>query len=122
LLKTFWAGPHGWRDDQRPDGTVVWTDPHGQTYLTRPGSYGLFPSLCRPTAPVALSDAQRAAAAAKQPACGLTMPRRRHTRAQHITTEHARNRERIEDRGNDRAEADFASRPRPPGNDDPPPF
>jgi Domain of unknown function (DUF222) len=126
LLKTFWAGPHGWRDDQRPDGTVVWTDPHGQTYLTRPGSYGLFPSLCRPTAPVILTTAEKAAVAARQPACGLTMPRRRHTRAhnraQHITTERARNRERIEDRGNDCVEADFPSRPRPPGNDDPPPF
>ena len=62
----------------------MWTDPDGQTHLTRPGSYGLFPQLCRPTAPVVLSAAQRAAAAAirAQPAHGLAMPRRRRTRDQ----------------------------------------
>jgi hypothetical protein len=104
----------------------VWTDPHGQTQLTRPGSYGLFPSLCRPTAPVILTTADKAAAAARQPACGLTMPRRRRTRAQnraqHITTQRARNQQLIEHRGKDRPEARFPARPRPPGNDDPPPF
>ena len=52
LLKTFWAGPKAWRDTQRPDGTVVWTDSSGQTHTTRPGSYTLFPKLCEPTAPV----------------------------------------------------------------------
>ena len=52
LLKTFWAGPNGWRDRQLPDGTVIWTDPDGQTHVTRPGSYELFPKLCEPTAPV----------------------------------------------------------------------
>ncbi|MGE2816407.1 DUF222 domain-containing protein [Mycobacterium heidelbergense] len=46
LLKTFWTG---WRDEQRPDGTVVWTSPAGQTYTTRPGSRLLFPILCLPT-------------------------------------------------------------------------
>ncbi len=35
-----------------PDGTVVWTSPHGQTYTTHPGSRLLFPTLCKPTAPV----------------------------------------------------------------------
>jgi hypothetical protein len=84
LLKTFWGGRCGWRDEQLPDGTVLWTDPHGQTHLTRPGSYPLFPQLCRPTAPVVLSTAERAAAAAAQaqPGPGLAMPRRRRTRAQ----------------------------------------
>ena len=48
LLKTFW----GWRDQQQPDGTVIWTSPQGQTYTTHPGSRILFPTLCRPTAPV----------------------------------------------------------------------
>ena len=47
LLKTF----GGWHDQQWPDGTVVWTSPHGQTYTTHPGSRILFPTLCRPTAP-----------------------------------------------------------------------
>ena len=47
LLKTF----GGWHDQQLPDGTVVWTSPHGQTYTTHPGSRLLFPPLCKPTAP-----------------------------------------------------------------------
>ena len=84
MLKTFWAGPNGWRDEQRADGTVVWTDPHGQTHVTRPGSYGFFPQLCRPTAPVDLSRAQLAAASATgaQPGHALAMPRRKRTRAE----------------------------------------
>ena len=53
LLKTF----GGWHDQQSPDGTVVWTSPHGQTYTTHPGSRILFPTLCRPTAPVTPCDA-----------------------------------------------------------------
>jgi hypothetical protein len=82
LLKTFWAGPDGWRDHQLPDGTVVWTDPHEQTHVTRPGSYALFPQLCKPTAPVTVSAAAMAAATQTQPASRLAMPRRRRTRAQ----------------------------------------
>ncbi len=27
LLKTFWNGAKGWRDRQRPDGTIIWTSP-----------------------------------------------------------------------------------------------
>jgi hypothetical protein len=30
LLKTFWAGANGWRDEQLRDGTVIWTAPTGQ--------------------------------------------------------------------------------------------
>ena len=85
LLKTFWAGRHGWQDRQLPDGTVIWTDPHGQIHTTRPGSYSLFPKLCEPTAPVALSAAQRAAAAEHHTGSGLTVPRRKRTRAQDKT-------------------------------------
>jgi len=44
LLKTFWCGPNGWRDEQMPDGTIVWTSPAGHVYRTAPGS-----SLFRPT-------------------------------------------------------------------------
>jgi hypothetical protein len=29
LLKTFWGGPDGWRDEQHPDGTITWTTPSG---------------------------------------------------------------------------------------------
>jgi len=46
LLKTFWTA---WSDEQRPDGTVIWTSPSGHTYTTRPGSRLLFPSLCMAT-------------------------------------------------------------------------
>ena len=31
-----------------PDGTITWTSPNGQTYVTRPGSRLLFPALCLP--------------------------------------------------------------------------
>ena len=74
LLKTFWPG---WRDRQLPDGTISWTDPEGRTHVTTPGSRLLFPELCQPTAPVT--------GAAEPPvnhAPGLTMPRRKTTRAQ----------------------------------------
>jgi hypothetical protein len=81
LLKTFWGGPHGWQDRQLPDGSIIWTSPHGRTYTTEPGSKLLFPSLCTPTAPVMIT-ADEARAQAAQHNCGLTMPRRQRTRAQ----------------------------------------
>jgi hypothetical protein len=81
LLKTFWGGPNGWRDRQLPDGTIIWTSPHGQTYVTEPGSKLLFPSLCTPTAPVTITD-EVAEQARAQNNPGLTMPRRQRTRAQ----------------------------------------
>ncbi|MDT5304263.1 MAG: hypothetical protein QOG79_7975 [Mycobacterium sp.] len=73
LAKTF----GGWRDRQLPNGTVVWTSPEGQTCTTYPGSRILFPSLCKPTAPVA-----RVNVPAAEPSRGLMMPRRKTTRAQ----------------------------------------
>ncbi|GLP73007.1 hypothetical protein TUM20983_01170 [Mycobacterium antarcticum] len=74
LLKTFWPG---WRDRQYPDGTVEWTAPDGQTHVTTPGSRLLFPDLCQPTAPVTGATQPPASHAP-----GLTMPRRKRTRAQ----------------------------------------
>jgi hypothetical protein len=74
LLKTFWPG---WFDRQLPDGTILWTDPEGCTHVTTPGSRLLFPELSEPTAPVT--------GATHPPvnhAPGLTMPRRKTTRAQ----------------------------------------
>ena len=105
-----------------PDDTVIWTSPGGQTYTTYPGSRLLFPCLCMPTAPVrAPADAQKA-----EPSRGLMMPRRKTTRAQdrakRIDAERARNRELRENLGNDCDDAYFPSRPRPPGDDDLPPF
>jgi hypothetical protein len=73
LLKTFC----GWLDRQSPDGTVVWTAPSGQTYTTHPGSRLLFPTLCKPTAPVSAP-----AVVAVEPNRGQMMPRRTNTRAQ----------------------------------------
>jgi hypothetical protein len=116
LLKTFW----GWLDRQLPDGMVIWTAPSGQTYTTYPGSRLLFPTLCKPTAPIGAP-----AVVAVEPNRGLMMPRRKNTRAQdrakRIEAERARNQEMRENPGNC-DDAYFPSRPRPPGNDDPPPF
>jgi Domain of unknown function (DUF222) len=73
LAKTFW---NGWRDEQLPDGTVIWTTPAGQRYTTMPGSKLFFPAWNTTTAelpPMALPP----------PDAGRTvkMPRRRRTRA-----------------------------------------
>jgi Domain of unknown function (DUF222) len=75
LLKTFW----GWRDKQLPDGTVIWSLPSGQTYVTSPGSAILFPALTAPTGDLP------GTAARSNDRCGertAMMPRRRRTRAQ----------------------------------------
>lgn len=74
LLKTFW----GWHDEQLPDGRVVWTSPHGRTYVTRADGAMHFGGLAAPTAP----------APAPRPAperCGdksVLMPRRQRSRTQ----------------------------------------
>jgi hypothetical protein len=75
LLKTFWCGTGGWRDEQLPDGTVVWTAPTGHTYRTQPGSALLIPSLCKTTGTLNVirhhSDSTRRT---------TMMPRRKRTR------------------------------------------
>ena len=76
LLKTFWRGQSGWREEQLADGTVIWTAPDGRTHTTTPGSRLLFPELCEPTARVVATEAPASHTA------GLTMPRRRTTRAE----------------------------------------
>jgi len=76
LLKTFWGGQKGWRDQQFDDGTVVWTAPDDRTHVTTPGSRLLFPELSQPTKTV------RAIGVPARHASGLTMPRRRTTREQ----------------------------------------
>jgi hypothetical protein len=73
LFKTFW----GWHDEQLRDGTVIWTAPTGDKYVTHPGSALIFPGLCAPTAPLTTAppSAER---------CGdktAMMPRRTRTRA-----------------------------------------
>ena len=77
LLKTFWGGQSGWREKQLDDGTIVWTAPDGRTHTTTPGSRLLFPTQSEPTAQIVATGTPRANHTA-----GLTMPRRRTTRAQ----------------------------------------
>jgi hypothetical protein len=87
LAKTFW----GWHDRQLRDGTVIWTSPVGETFVSTPGSALLFPSLCAPTGTLT----------PQKPGlfCGnreAMMPRRTRTRTQdraaRIATERKRNR------------------------------
>ena len=75
LLKTFWTG---WCDEQRPDGTIVWTSPSGQVYTTRPGSRVLFPTLCLPTAELSTAPTEYRQSGDR----GIMMPARRRTREQ----------------------------------------
>ncbi|SOX55532.1 HNH endonuclease [Mycobacterium ahvazicum] len=75
LLKTFWTS---WHDEQRPDGTVVWTTPNGQTYVTRPGSSLLFPALCLPTGELPTAPRSDHPPGGR----GVLMPRRHRTREQ----------------------------------------
>ncbi|MEU0496783.1 DUF222 domain-containing protein [Mycobacterium sp. NPDC006124] len=75
LLKTFWGGENGWREGQLDDGTIIWTAPDGQEFITTPGSRLLFPELSKPTATVTTTGRPVAHTT------GLTMPRRRITRA-----------------------------------------
>ena len=61
---------------QLPDGTIIWTAPSGQIYTTHPGTRLLFPSLCKPTAPISAPANAPTVDASR----GLMMPRRKHTR------------------------------------------
>jgi hypothetical protein len=115
LLKTF----GGWSHRQLPEATMLWISPSGQTYTTHPGSRLLFPTLCKPTAPVPPT----ASAASGAPKRGLMMPRRTTTRAderaKRIHAERARNRELRENPETACPDTYFRSRP-PPDGDDPP--
>ncbi|MGP4059040.1 HNH endonuclease signature motif containing protein, partial [Mycobacterium sp. 4D054] len=123
LAKTFWDG---WRDEQLPDGTVIWTTPAGKRYTTVPGSRVFFPGWNTTTAklpPMTLPppDFDRSA----------RMPKRRRPRAaedaaritaerEHNAAQRARDRERA-----DAADRNRWTRPPPPPHpdgDDPPPF
>jgi len=75
LIKTF----RDWRDQQLPDGTVIWTSPAGHTYVTTPGSALLFPGLCAPTGDLAPPNRTPTDRCAERTAM---MPKRRRTRAQ----------------------------------------
>ncbi|MGC2655555.1 MAG: DUF222 domain-containing protein [Mycobacterium sp.] len=77
LLKTFWTGSNGWRDEQRPDGTVIWTSPTGHTYTTTPGSKLLVPALSLPTGRSLPAPPVKAQCMDR----GAMMPTRKRTRA-----------------------------------------
>ncbi|WP_244962245.1 HNH endonuclease signature motif containing protein [Mycolicibacterium duvalii] len=77
LLKTFWYGPGGWRDEQHPDGSLIWTAPTGHTYITKPGSRLYFPSAAITTADLPPPPTPPPGYAAGT----LKMPRRRRNRA-----------------------------------------
>jgi hypothetical protein len=88
LLKTFW----GWRDKQLADGTVIWTLPSGQVYVTSPGSAILFPALTVPTGdlpePAPASEIRRGERTAMMPTRRRT---RSQQRSQRITAERNQN-------------------------------
>ncbi len=113
LLKTFW----GWRDRQLADGTVIWTLPSGQTYVTSPGSAILFPALTAPTGdlpePSPTPDDR----------CGdrtAMMPTRRRTRDQQRS--HRITAERNLNRNNRLARRRAYTYGRAESDDEPPPF
>ncbi len=111
-MKTFW----GWRDEQLPDGTVIWRLPGGHTYVTTPGSARLFPSWCAPT-----GDPPTTEAATER--CGersAMMPQRRRTRAQDRAARIAA--ERNHNRKTRLAAQTAQPTPPPPHDDEPPPF
>jgi hypothetical protein len=118
LLKTFW----GWGDKQLPDGTLIWTSPSGQTYITTPGSALLFPNLCAPTGdlpPIETPTNERCADRA------ATMPTRRRSRAQnhaaYIAAERRHNRTTRQARQHARETTSVGPAP-PDSDDEPPPF
>ena len=118
LLKTFW----GWRDKQLRDGTVIWTSPSGDTYVTTPGSALIFQSLCAPTGGLPAPEPRPPETCSDRTAM---MPTRRRTRAQNrahrIAEERKQNRH---DRLARRAENVDYFGLTPPGHEDedPPPF
>jgi hypothetical protein len=120
LAKTFW----GWQEKQLPDGTVIFTLPSGQTYVTTPGSALLFPSLCAPTGKLELPQLLVADRCADRTAM---MPKRRRTRAQNraqrIEAERRQNRQAREARrkARDAYHAELFT-PTEGGDGEPPPF
>jgi hypothetical protein len=78
LCKTFRGGPNGWRDEQLPDGTVVFTAPTGHAYTTKPLSALVLPSWDTTTAALPPPDRRKKPKADP----GTAMPKRKRTRQQ----------------------------------------
>jgi hypothetical protein len=116
-MKTFW----GWSDQQLPDGTLIWTAPSAQTYITTPGSALLFPVLCAPTGDLPPNPARTDSHCSDR---AVMMPQRRRTRAQnraaYVAAERRHNRQ---DRLATQTTQTGRFGPAPPNTDhDPPPF
>jgi hypothetical protein len=119
LVKTFMD----WGEQQLPDGTLIFTSPAGQTYVTTPGSALLFPSLCQSTGGMPAPEADP-----PLDYCGertAMMPKRRRTRAQdrahRVAAERRQNREAREARRKDWESCHFGPRDAV-GDGEPPPF
>jgi len=115
LLKTFW----GWRDQQLPDGTVIWRLPDERTYVTTPGSALLFPSLCAPTGDLPAPDAADADRCGSKTA---RMPVRTRTRSQNRTSRISAERSHNRQARLAAQAAAEATRTPPSDPDEPPPF
>jgi Domain of unknown function (DUF222) len=113
LLKTFYGG-FGWKEQQFPDGTVVWTAPTGHTYSAQSHGGTLFPALAQPTGD--LGDITIPAESAHR---GVMMPIRRQTRDQD-------RRDRITQERRQRKELDAQEEKKQwawrRANEEPPPF
>lgn len=77
LIKTFYCGSGGWRDEQLADGTIVLTAPTGHVYRSEPHGASLFPALGLSTGVLAV-----AAPPPENLDRMAMMPRRRQTREQ----------------------------------------
>ncbi|MGE2723094.1 DUF222 domain-containing protein, partial [Mycolicibacterium celeriflavum] len=77
LIKTFYGGSGGWRDEQLPDGTIVLTAPTGHVYRSEPHGASMFPALGQSTGVLEV-----VAPAPENPDRMAMMPRRRQTREQ----------------------------------------
>ncbi len=77
LLKTFWTA---WKDEQLPDGTVIWTAPNGGTYTTRPGSWIFFPAWNTTTSDLPPTPTPATTIGDR----GVMMPHRQRTRAAEV--------------------------------------
>lgn len=121
LVKTFLR----WRDQQLPDGTLIWTSPSGHTYVTTPGSALLFPALCTPTGPLTRPK-KTCNPDTRSPNRTAMMPTRRHTRAEgharYVAAERRINRNnRLAHQTRSPEIWSLPSDP-PPDDHDPPPF
>jgi len=109
LVKTFHTG---WKDQQFPDGTIVWTSPSGHVYVTRPEGAHWFPTLGTPTGVVSIGEQSPPAQGR-----GRCMPTRKVSRAQErraeVLAKRQANQERLDEQRR-RRERELAANYQPP--------